>query len=231
MGGEICTWHISVPPSQVLLLIVLDLQLRGLSHKGECDDSLTIDYQAVLCGELDKQLHYISNNGRAVVKFKTASDSQYIYPQRGFIIEIVPVGCSPVVPSPTSQAFLAHHNQTHATYQCRRGYIFSSTMSPTTTLLCTGPSYHAPLPACVSIHHLLTHANVSMVNTLLSSNITKLAPLPPPWVEDVFLPLALTISTLVLSISALILLMILRNNFHTDLHNQEQVGTQFHIKS
>jgi hypothetical protein len=71
MGGESCTWHISVPPSQVLLLIVLDLQLRGLSNKGECDDSLTIDYQAVVCGELDKQLHYISNTGRAVLTFNT----------------------------------------------------------------------------------------------------------------------------------------------------------------
>ena len=227
MGGESCTWHISVPPSQVLLLIVLDLQLRGLSNKGECDDSLTIDYQAELCGELDKQLYYISNNGRAVVKFTTASYSQYIHPQRGFIIEIVPVGCSPVPPSPQSNAYLVSHNQTHATYRCREGYGFPATLSPTTTLFFTGHSYHAPLPACVPAHHLLTHANSSVVHALQRKNTTHTHSLPTLWLEAVFLPLVLAISTLVLSLTGLILLIILRNHFHSIGHEQEQVGRAY----
>ena len=227
MGGESCTWHISVPPSQVLLLIVLDLQLRGLSSKGECDDSLTIDHQAVLCGEMDNQLHFIASTGRAVLRFKTATDSQYVYPQRGFLIEVIPVGCEPSQPSAGSGAYLVSHNQTHATYQCTRQHVFPPTLSPTTTLRCTGNSFHSPLPGCVHINHLLAQANVSVVNTLLSSNLTRTPPLPSPWIEDVFLPLALTISTLVLCLTALILLILIRNHLDTQFHQQEQVANQF----
>ena len=228
MGGESCTWHISVPPSQVLLLIVLDLQLRGLSNKGECDDSLTIDYQAVVCGELDKQLHYISNTGRAVLTFKTATHSQYVYPQRGFLVEIVPVGCSPVVPSPQSNAYLVSHNQTHATYQCRGRYVFPPTLSPTFTLLCTGHSYHTPLPDCVPVQHLLTHSNTSVVHALLSHNNTQAHPHPTLWIEAVFLPLVLTISTLVLSLTGLSHLLLIRNHLHSQAQEQHQV--QYTIK-
>ena len=233
MGGESCTWHISVPPSQVLLLIVLDLQLRGLSNKGECDDSLTIDYQAVLCGELDKQLHYISNNGRAVVKFKTASYSQYIHPQRGFIIEIVPVGCSPVPPSPQSNAYLVSHNQTHAAYRCREGYVFQTTLSPTTTLFCTGHTYHAALPACVPAQLLLTHSNSSMsvVHALHNKEPARNQSLPTLWLEEVFLPLVLTITTLVLSLAGLILIILMRNHFYNTWQEQEQVGLKYGLRA
>ena len=227
MGGESCTWHISVPPSQVLLLIVLDLQLRGLSSTGECDDSLTIDYQAVLCGELDKQLYFLSTTGRAVIRFNTATHSQYVYPQRGFLIQVIPVGCDPSQPSAGSGAYLVSHNQTHATYHCTWHHVFPPTLSPTTTLLCTGHSYHAPLPDCVHITHLLSHANISVVNTLLSSNLTRTPPPPSPWIEDVFLPLALTISTLVLCLSALIILKLIRNHLDTSFMEQQQVGNVF----
>ena len=228
MGGESCTWHISVPPSQVLLLIVLDLQLRGLSSKGECDDSLTIDYQAVLCGELDKQLHYISNNGRAVVKFKTTSNSQYIYPQRGFLIEIVPLGCDPYQPSPSSNAYLVTHNRTHATYQCRRQYLFPVTLSTTTTLLCTGHTYHTPLPDCVSIQHLVTHGNTSIVNALLTNNLFTNQPQAPLWIQELFLPLLLTILTLLISISGLIILLFMKRHLsNSQQHHNQLRGSSY----
>ena len=222
MGGQSCTWHISVPPSQVLLLRVLDLQLRGLSSEGVCDDSVTIDYKAVVCGELDSQFHYISNIGRAVITFKTATDSQYIYPHRGFLVEVIPVGCSPLLPSSQSKAYLVYHNQTHATFQCRGRYVFSGSLSPTTTLLCTGHEYHAPLPGCVSITHLLTIANVSVVHALLSSNKTH-QPIPTIWIHEVLLPLVFTISTLVLSLTGLIILLLMKKHIQSGPRHQDQV--------
>ena len=216
LGGDSCTYHISVPPSQSLLVIVRDLQVRGLSG-GECEDSLTIDYHTVLCGEIDSQLYYTSHTGRAVLMFSTTT-GYTILPNRGFLVEIVPVGCTPPTPSSHSRVFLASHNQTHATYQCWWHHVFPSTMSSTTTLLCRGTTYHTNLSRCVPINHLISQGNISVGNT------TNLSHLPPPWLEDIFLPLVLTIITLVLSITALILLIIIRSSLDRNRQDEAQVG-------
>ena len=76
--------------------------------------------------------------------------SQYIYPLRGFLVQLIPVGCS-VPPSPaSSQAELSHYNATHAEYRCRgEGRVFSDSLLATTFLLCVGNTHHKPLPPCV----------------------------------------------------------------------------------
>ena len=99
----------------------------------------------------------------------------------------------------------------------------SQPLSPTTTLFCTGHTYHTPLPACVPAQHLLTHSNSSVVHALHSKNTTHAQSLPTLWLEAVFLPLVLTISTLVLSLTAMILIL-MKNHFHSIRYVQEQVG-------
>ena len=59
--------------------------------------------------------------------------SQYIYPLRGFLLQLIPVGCG--VPPSYSQAVLRHHNSSQAEYRCRgEGEVFTDFLLPTTVL-------------------------------------------------------------------------------------------------
>ena len=206
LGGETCTYHLSVPHHQVLLLLVLDIQLPGLDSEGaQCGGTgLNIDHRAVVCGELGRQFHYVSSSSRAVLSYA----SHYVHPYRGWIVEIVGVGCDPDTTAP--HTYLASHNHTHATYHCIAGYVFHTTLSPTTTLVCAGDTYHTPLPPCVSVTTLLSQANTSVITALLNT--------PPhhthhyTWSQELFLPLFLTILTLVISISGLIILLFMKKH-------------------
>ena len=76
------------------------------------------------------------------------TDCQYIYPLRGFLVQLIPVGCG--VPPSSSQAELTHHNSTHTEYRCRgQGEVFTSSLLPTTVLLCVGNKLSTPLPPCL----------------------------------------------------------------------------------
>ena len=47
-------------------------------------------------------------------------DQSYILPYRGFLIELIPVGCTPESPPVMSElAFLVSYNQSHASYMCK----------------------------------------------------------------------------------------------------------------
>ena len=75
---------------------------------------------------------------------------QYIYPLRGYLLQLLPVGCSAPAPAPASRAALAHYNATHATYSCARpGLVFAATRAPEMTLVCVGNHYHTQLGQCV----------------------------------------------------------------------------------
>ena len=84
------------------------------------------------------------NNNEIII-----TDSQYIYPLRGFLLQLIPVGCG--VPPSSSQARLRNYNATHAEYQCRgEGEVFSDSLLATSFLLCVGNLYSSPaLPPCV----------------------------------------------------------------------------------
>ena len=207
-GGEKCTWHISVPAHQVLVVMVMDLQV-------ECGDNLTIDYHTVLCGEIDRQVHYISPNNSATLVFSTGHHS--VYPYRGMLVQIVPVGCTPVVPG--NHAYLVHHNKTHATYHCIPHHVFHTTLSHTITLLCTGHAYNIPLPHCVAV----TTLNTSIVTTLLTTHHIQ----HHTRYKELFLPVFLTILTLVISISGLIILLFMRNHLSNNNHHLIQ-HTSYH---
>ena len=73
---------------------------------------------------------------------------QYIYPYRGFLLQLIPVGCG--VPPSTSRAKLIHFNSSHAEFRCReREEVFSDSLLAVTTLLCVGNTYHKPLSPCI----------------------------------------------------------------------------------
>ena len=137
--------------------------------------------------------------------------------------QVVPVGCSPPLPPTFGPTHLLQHNQTHATYQCRSGHLFPSLL-PTATLLCTGHSYHSPLPTCISISSLLSSSNTTVVQALLAKNSTRgLATRTPHittvWLQEVLLPLVLTVSTLVLSLTGLILLLLMKRHMAAEANN------------
>ena len=208
-GGERCTWHISVPAHQVLVVIVMDLQV-------ECGDTLTIDYDTVLCGEIGRHVHYVSPSNSATLVFSTRHHS--VYPYRGILVQIVPVGCTPVLPS--NHAYLVHHNKTHATYHCIPHYVFHTTLSHSINLLCTGHTYHIPLPHCVSV----TTLNTSIVTTLLTTHHKQHHILH----KELFLPIFLTILTLIISISGLIILFFMRNHLITNNNQPLIQPTSYH---
>ena len=205
-GGASCSWHISGVPGQVLVIIVLDLQLDNHS-------SVTINNDTVL---LDRQVLYTSPSNIATIVFSTPHYST-VYPYRGLLLQIIPVLCTPVLYS--NQVYIVHSNTTHATYQCSHHHVFSTTLTPTITLLCIGHSYHSPLPPCIP------HTNYSVTHALHSKNNSLAQPLPSLWVEAVFLPMVLSISTIVLSLTGLILLLLLHNHAtttNTSTHQQQQ---------
>ena len=105
----------------------------------------------------------------------------------------------------------------------RSGHLFPS-LQPTATLLCTGHSYHSPLPTCLSISSLLSSSNTTVVQALLAKNSTReLATRTPHittvWLQEVLLPLVLTVSTLVLSLTGLILLLLMKRHMATEANN------------
>ena len=210
IGRHICTWYITVPQPQMLLLRVLDLQLRGFkSHKGKCDDRFIIDRDTVLCGEMGEQVYVVSQTGRFIVHLITGPG--YVQPMRGVIFEIIPIGCDPYFPS-SSDSFLVHHNKTHALYQCQGHRIFSTTLSTTYALICIGHSYHSQLPPCVSVNHLLAHGNTSVVQALLSRNNTMKKHLDSHWLEEAFLPLFFASMILILSLGGLMIFLFMKKH-------------------
>ena len=139
---------------------------------------------------------------------------------RGVIFEIIPIGCNSYLPF-SPNAFLVHNNQTHAIYKCHGHRVFSTSLSSKHALICTGHSYHSPLPSCVSVNHLLAHANTSVVQALLLSNSSITKHFPSHWIEEVFLPLFLTTMTLILSLSGLIILLFMKKHLMADQLLQE----------
>ena len=55
---------------------------------------------------------------QSLPRFQTGADHRYIQPYRGFLLQLIPVGCTPDVPVLLSDlAILVEHNQSHATYR------------------------------------------------------------------------------------------------------------------
>ena len=74
--------------------------------------------------------------------------SQYIYPLRGYLLHLMPIGCS--APPPPSHASLVHFNTTHAVYTCTvPGHVFSASLTPVMALTCVGNIYDKSLSPCV----------------------------------------------------------------------------------
>ena len=152
-AGLNCSWLVRVPPHQTLLTRVLDLQLgEAEDEAGSCRALLEIDSSRLPCGELtaSSQSVLVSSGPSALIRFQTGEDLQYLHPYRGFLLQLIPLGCSPESPVILSElAFLLSHNSSHATYRCRAGLEFPGEEGPTITLTCRGHQYDRPLPRCV----------------------------------------------------------------------------------
>ena len=153
-AGLNCSWLVRVPPHQTVLTRILDLQLgEAEDGGGSCRDRLEIDSTRLACGEMTASSGtlLVSSGPRAVIRFQTGEDLQYLQPYRGFLLQLIPVGCTPDAPVILSElAFLVEHNESHATYSCRSGLEFRGGLGPTITLRCSGHQYDKPLPQCVA---------------------------------------------------------------------------------
>lgn len=241
-GG--CGWRVRLPPHQSLLVRVLDLQLRAARDDlaDHCQDSLLIDNRVNICGELHSELHYVSKANSVLIQFRIGPDRQYIYPLRGFLVQLIPVGCS--VPPSLSQAQLSHYNSTHAQYRCRDdGRVFSDSLLATSFLLCIGQTwgqvwgqtYERPLPPCVRLERLLASGNVTTVTRLKSiySNLSTVLSVqsdsvisPIIWIQEVITPIMISLSGLVLGIAALILVLLVKH--YRQYRHEPQPPPHFH---
>ena len=209
LGGETCTLQISVPPSQALLILIQDVQLSGLTDEGDCSNGLVLDYQAVLCGELQSPLPYLSRTGRAALRITSSygsdSFSRQVLPLRGWLIEIIPTGCTPPIPAPYSKAYLAEYNSTHATYHCLSQFVFSASNSSSVTLYCIGQNYHSTLSPCVPMRT----SNLTQ-ESLQSWKKSFRRSFSPSLLREFLLPIMLSLTTFILSVGGLIIILLMK---------------------
>ena len=149
LSGEQCSWRLSLAPHLSLLVRVMDLQVRGPAHgQHRCQDGLTLDNKITLCGEQMSELHYVTSSNAVNINFHIGQDYQYIYPMRGYLLQLTPIGCS--APASSRHMSLVHFNSTHAQYSCtQQGFVFQDTSLPTETLICVGNHYDKVLSPCV----------------------------------------------------------------------------------
>ena len=113
------------------------------------------------------------------LRFLTGEDHRYIQPYRGFLLQLIPVGCSPDTPVILSDlAYLVEHNESQATYRCRSGLEFPGGQGDTVTLTCSGHQYDRPLPQCVAkidsgLDKIISHWSLSIE---ILRYLTMLAP-------------------------------------------------------
>ena len=207
IGGRSCTWTLTATPPQQLELRLLDLQLRESRPGGACPDSLSLDRQLAVCGEMKTELVVLSRTGRASLTLTTTADIQHIYARRGFLLEFNPLGCSP--PPPPQPAFLLNHNRSHAVLGCPRDHVFLPGLTSTVSLPCSSTSYLAPLPNCTAVSFLLAHANDSVVAALRNSR-ERLSSVAASWLTEVLLPAMVAGCILILSLTGMIVLLLLR---------------------
>ena len=106
--------------------------------------SLISNQTLVFVSIADSDKFFLKNNKD---KSKNATP-QYIYPLRGYLLQLMPIGCS--APPPPSHVSLVHFNTTHAVYTCRvTGHVFSDTLLPVMSLVCVGNIYDRSLCGCV----------------------------------------------------------------------------------
>ena len=141
--GLNCSWMVSVPPHQRIISRVLDSHLRG---HDTCQDVLTLGdtwpgtRDTRVCGEIRTEVTRISQSNKLHIVFRTGAadteieililgtiffserDQSYILPYRGFLVEIIPGGCTPETPPLHSElSYLLSYNQSFAVYKCRVG--------------------------------------------------------------------------------------------------------------
>ena len=148
--GAECSWSVLVPPHQRVIVRVLDLQLRSRvsnsrdlrTRDDTCQDQLSVGDTGPLCGELQTDITVVSDNNRIRISYRSGQfrhfryldhtiasllldrDPSYIIPSRGFLVQLLPGGCTPESPLSTSvSAFLVAYNQSHAAYTCKVGGV------------------------------------------------------------------------------------------------------------
>ena len=153
-------------------------------------------------------------SGELCLRFQTGEDHRYIQPYRGFLLQLIPVGCSPDTPVILSDlAYLVEHNESQATYRCRSGLEFPGGQGDTVTLTCSGHQYDRPLPQCVA-----------KIDSGQAPEVTSDSRASTAMLHDVILPTVVTMFTVILSIAACILLLIIKRQWETypefDQHQQ-----------
>ena len=228
MGGTACSWLITVPSPQRLVLRVLDLALRGSDSLARCPDSLGLDNELSLCGELDKEVVFIPQTSKVAVVFNTSTNLQHIFPGRGVLLEYVTVGCRPF--SPPASTSLDWYNLTHARYRCHQGHVFLPSLATFTTVACIGDTY-TPLPPCTSVHLLLSQGNDSVVQALRRRNTSQQLHLPiagRAWFSEVVLPALITTAIVILSLAGIIVLLLLHRHMNQPGYRPEEEQSALH---
>jgi hypothetical protein len=239
LGGQSCSWQVKGPTAaattrsgQLIVLRVLDLQLEaGGGGGGGCEDRLTLNRNLSLCGELMTELVYSATERSVLVSLNTSgSNSQYLVPKRGFLLEFLSLSCPapPANPSGDGSVRLLQSNQTHATYACRQlGAVFPDTRQRMRSVLCLDSVLVPPLPPLACQLSAASPQQNLTTRVLLGSGSAPPEPAAEEgvvvggsghggdnttrvWVQEVLLPLVLLTFLLILSLAALILLSLAR---------------------
>ena len=77
LTGEDCSWRVRIPPHQSLLIRILDIQVRGPGlDSSPCVDTLGLDSKVDLCGEVARELQYVTNTNMVSITFSIGKDHQ-----------------------------------------------------------------------------------------------------------------------------------------------------------
>ena len=246
LGGQACSWQVRAAAGrggQLIVLRVIDLQLEA-GGGGGCEDRLTLNRDLSLCGELMTEVVYMAAERSVLVSLNTSgSNSQYLVPKRGFLVEFLSLSCPAPPASPGGGGVrLVQSNQTHATYACRQpGTVFPDTRQRVRSLLCLDSVLVQPLPPLTCVHQPAeesggTRANLSAVllsgsseqrpeADVVSGGKEEMSVDTRVWVQEVLMPLVLLTFLLILSLAALILLSLARRQRHEmERLRERQIG-------
>ncbi|XP_023336158.1 uncharacterized protein LOC111707306 [Eurytemora carolleeae] len=217
MGGQVCSWKVESSRNQLVLIKVLDLHLEETGSG--CGDVLTLGGRVSLCGELEAKIIYASESP-VYITLNTSSNTQYIFPRRGFLLEYITLSCTPPRLFPTYS--LIYSNQTHATYQCTLGWVFKDSSMSTATVLCSQGEIQVPQD-CIPVGGAPDGASTPAVGLSIQPGDSFDAGL---WFHEVLLPLVLLTFLLILSLAGLILLTLARRHrIEMDRVTEQQQNT------
>ena len=135
------------------------------------------------------------------------------------VVQVVARGCGRHPPVwPGGGARLARYNASHVTYRCRDGASFRSGAREV-SLACLGEDWLVELPPCSAPPPANTRLDKVISSQVTkqysSSGITGRQGGAGLWLQDIVLPVTITIFTVVISFAACILLLFIKRHLDT----------------